>query len=73
MTLKNALIFTKALYRLYGTFESELKVWIEKWKSVPDKELPKSAIDTIDVMSKELYPNIWCLILSILATLPVST
>ncbi|XP_025192657.1 52 kDa repressor of the inhibitor of the protein kinase-like [Melanaphis sacchari] len=56
----------------YDTLESELKVWIEKWKSVPDKKLPKSAIDTLDVMSKDLYPNIWCL-LSILATLPVST
>jgi len=44
----------------------------EKWKSVPDKELPKSAIDTLGVMSKDFYPNIWCL-LSILATLLVST
>ncbi|VVC42668.1 HAT, C-terminal dimerisation domain [Cinara cedri] len=45
---------------------------MEKWKSVPDKELSKSAIDTLSAMSKGLYPNIWCL-LSILATLPVST
>ncbi|KAL4120394.1 hypothetical protein QTP88_013094 [Uroleucon formosanum] len=47
-------------------------VWVEKWKSVPDNELPKSAIDTLGVMSKDFYPNIWCLI-SIIATLPVST
>jgi len=45
---------------------------VEKWKSVPDNEFPKSAIDILGVKSKEFYLNIWCLI-SILATLPVST
>jgi len=45
---------------------------VDKWKSVPDNANPKSAIDTVGVMSKDLYPNIWCLI-SILATLSVST
>ncbi|VVC41507.1 Hypothetical protein CINCED_3A023931 [Cinara cedri] len=67
--LKNCIDFYKSFLPTYDTFESELKVWMEKWKSVPDKELPKSAIDTLSAMSKDLYPIIWCL-LSILATLP---
>lgn len=29
----------------YNTFESELKVWIVKWKKVPQNECSKSAID----------------------------
>ncbi|KAL4142390.1 hypothetical protein QTP88_004857 [Uroleucon formosanum] len=69
---KKCIDFYKNFLPTYETFESELKVWVEKWKSVPDNELPKSAIDTLGVMSKDFYPNIWCLI-SILATLSVST
>lgn len=69
---KKCIDFYKNFLPTYETFESELKVWVEKWKSVSDNELPKSAIDTLGVMSKDFYPNIWCLI-SILATLPVST
>jgi len=65
---KKCIDFYKSFLPTYETFESELKVWVEKWKSVPDNELPKSAIDTLGVMSKDFYPNIWCLI-PILATL----
>jgi len=43
---------------------------MEKWKTVSDYKLSKPTIDTIGVVLKELYPNIWCLI-SILATLAV--
>lgn len=41
---------------------------MEKWKSVADKELPRSETDTIGVMPKGLYPNTWRSI-SILASL----
>ncbi|KAL4154479.1 hypothetical protein QTP88_000342 [Uroleucon formosanum] len=68
---KKCIDFYKSFLPTYETFESELKVWVEKWKSVPDNELSKSTIDTLGVMSKDFYPNIWCLI-SILATLLVS-
>jgi hypothetical protein len=34
----------KSFLPIYDIFESGLKVWMEKWKSVSDKELPKSAI-----------------------------
>jgi len=36
MILKNVPIdFYKHVLPSYNTFESELKVWIEKWKKVP--------------------------------------
>jgi len=55
---KKCIDFYKSFLPTYETFESELKVWVEKWKSVPDNELPKSAIDTLGVMPKDFYPNI---------------
>lgn len=51
---KKCIAFYKSFLPTYDTFESELKVWIEKWKSVPDNELPESPIDTLVVMSKDL-------------------
>ncbi|KAL4097254.1 hypothetical protein QTP88_022057 [Uroleucon formosanum] len=60
--------FYKHVLPSYNTFESELKVWIEKWKKVPQNEFPKSAIDTFNKVPPDFFPNIWCL-MSILATL----
>lgn len=52
MTFKNALIFQKIL-PTNKTFESGLKVWMKKLKSVPDEGFPMIAINTLDVMSED--------------------
>ncbi|XP_025208701.1 52 kDa repressor of the inhibitor of the protein kinase-like [Melanaphis sacchari] len=62
----------KEFQNFYNTFEPEFKVWTEKWKNVPESQCPNSAIDTLNKVSVDFFPNIWCL-MSILVTLPVST
>lgn len=69
---EKCLNFYKYILPSYKTFEPELKVWTEKWKKVPQNDCPSSVIETLNNVSVDFFPNIWCL-MSILVTLPVST
>lgn len=54
MILKNVQTYQHVLLSYY-TFESELKIWMEKWKKVPQNEYPKSAIGTFNKVSVNFF------------------
>lgn len=54
------------------TFSAELQIWKPKWTELHQAGRPKNAIESLSAFNPSIFPNI-CILLQILATLPVST
>lgn len=52
---------------------AEIDLWINKWKEIKNETtvLPETALDTLHLCKKEIFPNIYTL-LQIISIMPVS-
>ncbi|KAH8033191.1 hypothetical protein HPB51_008129 [Rhipicephalus microplus] len=55
-----------------NVIEAELTLWVNKYCQIEEKNRPACALQALEMCNRDFFPNIHSL-LSILATLPVST